>query len=55
MVQLIEQLHINSTKNNLKLAPENSTSKVNILGHKMGYIIIRVLAQPPTENDKATR
>ena len=40
MFQLIEQLHIISTKNNLKLAPEKSfimLLKVKILGHEIGY------------------
>ena len=38
--QLIEQLHIISTKNNLKLAPEISffmLPKVKVLGHEIGY------------------
>ena len=40
MFQLIEQPHIISTKNNLKLAPEKSffmLLKVNFLGHEIGY------------------
>ena len=40
MFQLIEQLHIISTKSNLKLAPEKSffmLLKVNLLGHEIGY------------------
>ena len=40
MFQLIEQLHIISTKNNLKLAPEKSffmLLKVKFLGHEIGY------------------
>ena len=40
MFQLIEQLHIISTKNNLKLAPEKSffmLPKVKFLGHEIGY------------------
>ena len=40
MFQLIEQLHIISTKNNLKLAPENfffMLLKVKFLGHEIGY------------------
>ena len=40
MFQLIEQLHFNSTKNNLNLAPEKSFSmlpKVKFLGHENGY------------------
>ena len=39
MFQLIEQLHINSTKNNLKLAPEKNffmLLKVKFLGHEIG-------------------
>ena len=42
--QLIEQLHIISTKNNLKLAPEKSffmLLKVKFLGHEIGYITIK--------------
>ena len=44
MFQLIEQLHINSTKNNLKLAPEKSffmLLKVKFLGHEIGYNTIK--------------
>ena len=44
MFQLIEQLHIISTKNNLKLAPEKSFSlllKVKFLGHEIGYNTIK--------------
>ena len=40
MIQLIEQLHIISTKNNLKLASEKSffmLLKVKFLGHEVGY------------------
>ena len=40
MFQLIEQLHVISTKNNLKLATQKSffkLLKVNILGHEIGY------------------
>ena len=40
MFQLIEQLHIISTKNNLKLAPEKSffmLLKVNFLRHEISY------------------
>ena len=40
MFQLIKQLHIISTKNNLKLAPEKSffmLLKVKFLGHENGY------------------
>ena len=40
MFQFIEQLHIISTKNNLKLAPEKSFFvflKVKFLGHGIGY------------------
>ena len=40
MFQLIEQLHIISTKNNIKLAPEKSffmLLKVKFLGHELGY------------------
>ena len=42
--QLIEQLHIISTKNNLKLAPEKSFFmflKVKFLGHEIGYNTIK--------------
>ena len=44
MFQLIEQLHIIRTKNNLKLAPEKSffmLLKVKILGHEIGYNTIK--------------
>ena len=44
MFQLIEQLHIISTKNNLKLAPEKSLfmlPKVKFLGHEIGYNTIK--------------
>ena len=44
MFQLIEQLHIISTKNNLKLAPEKSffmIFKVKFLGHEIGYNTIK--------------
>ena len=44
MFQLIEQLHIISTKNNLKLAPEKSffvLFKVKFLGHEIGYNTIK--------------
>ena len=44
MFQLIEQLHIISTKNNLKLAPEKSffmLLKVKFLGHEVGYNTIK--------------
>ena len=40
MFQLMEQLQIVSTKNNLKLAPEKSffmLLKVELLGHEIGY------------------
>ena len=40
MSQLTEQLHIISTKNNLKLVSEKSffiLLKVNFLGHEIGY------------------
>ena len=42
--QLIEELHIISTKNNLKLAPEKSffmLLKVKFLGHEIGYNTIK--------------
>ena len=42
--QHIEQLHIISTKNNLKLAPEKSffmLLKVKFLGHEIGYNTIK--------------
>ena len=44
MFQLIEQLHIISTKNNLKLAPEKSffmLLKVKLLRHEIGYNTIK--------------
>ena len=44
MFQLKEQLHIISTKNNLKLAPEKSffmLLKVKFLGHEIGYNTIK--------------
>ena len=44
MFQLIEQLHIISTKNNYKLAPEKSffmLLKVKFLGHEIGYNTIK--------------
>ena len=44
LFQLIEQLHINSTQNNLKLAPEKSffmLLKVKFLGHEIGYNTIK--------------
>ena len=44
MFQLIEQLHISSTKTNLKLAPEKSffvLFKVKFLGHEIGYNTIK--------------
>ena len=44
MFQLIEQLHIISTKNNLKLAPEKSFSmllKLKFLGHEIGHHTIK--------------
>ena len=44
MLQLIEQLHIISTKNTLELAPEKSffmLLKVKFLGHENGYITIK--------------
>ena len=44
MFQLIEQLHIISTKNNLKLAPEKSfflLFKVKFLGHENGFNTIK--------------
>ena len=44
MFQLIEQLHIISTTNNLKLAPEKSffmLLKVKFLGHEIGYNTIK--------------
>ena len=40
MFHFIEQLHIISTKNNLKLAPEKlffMHLKVKVLGHEIGY------------------
>ena len=44
MFQLLEQLHLISTKSNLKLAPEKSffmILKVNFLGHENGYNTIK--------------
>ena len=44
MFQLIEQLHLISTKHNLKLAPEKSffmLLKVKFLGHEIGYNTIK--------------
>ena len=44
MFQLIEQLHLISTKHNLKLAPEKSffmLLKVKFLGHENGYNTIK--------------
>ena len=44
MFQLIEQLHIIRTKNNLKLAPEKSffmLLEVKFLGHEIGYNTIK--------------
>ena len=45
MFQLIEQLHIISTKNNLKLAPEKSffmlLKKFKFLGHEISYNTIK--------------
>ena len=46
MFQLIEQLHIISTKNNLKFAPEKSffmLLKVKILEHEIGYNTIKLI------------
>ena len=44
MFQLIEQLHLISTKQNLKLAPEKSffmLLKIKFLGHEIGYNTIK--------------
>ena len=44
MLQLIEQLHLISTKHNLKLAPEKSffmLLRVTFLGHEIGYSTIK--------------
>ena len=44
MFQLLEQLHIFSTRNNGKLAPEESffmLLKVKILGYEIGYNTIK--------------
>ena len=44
MFQLIEQLHVISTKNNLKLAPEKSffmLLKAKFRGHEFGYNTIK--------------
>ena len=46
MFQLIEQLHIISTKNDLNLAPDISffmLLKVNLVGHEIGYNIIKLI------------
>ena len=46
MFQLIEQLLIRSTKNNLKLAPVKSSFmllEVKILGHESGYNTIKAI------------
>ena len=46
MFQLIEQLHLISTKNNLKLAPEKyffMLLKVKFLGHQIGYNTIKLI------------
>ena len=51
MFQLIEQLHIISTKNNLKLAPEKSffmLLKVKFLGHEIGYNTIKPIPSKVT-------
>ena len=49
MFQIIEQLHINSTKNNLKLAPEEKFMlfKVKLLGHEVGYNTIEPIHLKP--------
>ena len=44
MFQLIEQVHVISTENNLKLAPEKSffmLPTVKFLGHEIGYNTIK--------------
>ena len=44
LFQLIEQLHLISTKHNLKLAPEKSffmLLKIKFLGHEIGYNTIK--------------
>ena len=44
MFHPLEQLHVSSTKHNLKLAPEKSLFmllKVNFLGHEIGYNTIK--------------
>ena len=44
MFQLIEELHTISTRNNLKLAPEESCFmllKVKLFGHEIGYNTIK--------------
>ena len=44
LFQLIEQLHLISTKHNLKLAPEKSffmLFKIKFLGHEIGYNTIK--------------
>ena len=44
MFQLIEQLHIISTENNLKMAPDKSffkLFKIKFLEHEIGYNTIK--------------
>ena len=46
LFQFIEQLHVISTKHNLKLAPEKSffmLLKVKFLGHEIGYNTIQLI------------
>ena len=55
MFQLIEQLHIISTKNNLILAHEKSffmLLKVKFLGHKIGYNTIKSIHSKNAANHK---
>ena len=50
MFQLLEELHIISTRNNLKLAPENSfflLLKIKFLGHEMGYNTFKPIHSKP--------
>ena len=55
LFQLIEQLHIISTKNDLKLAPEKSffmLLKVKFLGHEIGYNTIKPIHSKTAANQK---
>ena len=55
MFQLIEQLHVISTKNNLKLAPEKSffmLLEVKFLGHEIGYNTIETCSLKVCSNSQ---